>query len=378
MINAKWVRLIVFLGLTLGRPIGLPGSTPPPQAQSAATRPLPLKDGSVRFAVMGDTGRGQRGQLRGGAPVAAFHQEFPFDFVIMLGDNISGPTRPRTWRSKFGSLQGASRRRRPVPRESSATTTTRPSASTSFSTWAASATTPSAAPKASAGEPTVGGVRFFALDTDYLDKPQIDGSRKSWRRRLRVEDRLLPSPALFLRQDARLLARNPGHSRAAVRQVRRSVAFSGHDHFYERIKPQKGGIVYWVSGAAVRCARATRGHALTAKGFDLDSLHARRDQRRRHVFPGDQTRPRSTAGCFIARAPRRLARAQRPSQLPTRRGARGRAHQPHHPRRRSRGSAAHAATPVKETGPALPSGGPSALTRATWRRPPSQDLRHRT
>ena len=50
-----------------------------------------------------------------------------------------------------------------------------------------------------------------------------------------------------------------------------SAAFSGHDHVYERIKPQKGGIVYWVSGAGGSLRKGDlRATDMTAKGFDRD------------------------------------------------------------------------------------------------------------
>ncbi len=49
------------------------------------------------------------------------------------------------------------------------------------------------------------------------------------------------------------------------------AAFSGHDHLYERIKPQKGGIVYWVSGGGGSLRTGDlRATDMTAKGFDRD------------------------------------------------------------------------------------------------------------
>ena len=50
-----------------------------------------------------------------------------------------------------------------------------------------------------------------------------------------------------------------------------SVVFSGHDHFYERVKPQHG-IVYFVvgSGGRLRVGNIDRASGLTAKGFDTD------------------------------------------------------------------------------------------------------------
>lgn len=50
-----------------------------------------------------------------------------------------------------------------------------------------------------------------------------------------------------------------------------SLVLNGHDHFYERIKPQKG-IAYFVvgSGGQLRAGNIDRGTGLSAKGFDTD------------------------------------------------------------------------------------------------------------
>jgi len=50
-----------------------------------------------------------------------------------------------------------------------------------------------------------------------------------------------------------------------------SVVLTGHDHFYERLKPQKG-IAYFVvgSGGQLRKGNIDRGTGLTANGFDTD------------------------------------------------------------------------------------------------------------
>jgi hypothetical protein len=49
------------------------------------------------------------------------------------------------------------------------------------------------------------------------------------------------------------------------------VVLNGHDHFYERIKPQKG-ITYFVvgSGGKLREGNIDRSTGLTARGFDTD------------------------------------------------------------------------------------------------------------
>ena len=50
-----------------------------------------------------------------------------------------------------------------------------------------------------------------------------------------------------------------------------SVVLTGHDHFYERIKPQKG-IAYFVvgSGGQLRAGNIDTSTGLTARGFDTD------------------------------------------------------------------------------------------------------------
>ena len=46
------------------------------------------------------------------------------------------------------------------------------------------------------------------------------------------------------------------------------VVFTGHEHFYERIKPQQG-ITYFVNGSAAKLRRGNIGQSdITAKGFD--------------------------------------------------------------------------------------------------------------
>jgi hypothetical protein len=49
------------------------------------------------------------------------------------------------------------------------------------------------------------------------------------------------------------------------------VVFAGHEHFYERIKPQKG-VYYFISGAGgkLRKGDVKQGSALTDKAYDSD------------------------------------------------------------------------------------------------------------
>ena len=42
----------------------------------------------MRFAVIGDSGRGDQPQNDVAAQMVAWREQFPFDLVLMLGDNI--------------------------------------------------------------------------------------------------------------------------------------------------------------------------------------------------------------------------------------------------------------------------------------------------
>ena len=62
---------------------------------------LPLQPKSVRFAVIGDSGTGGKEQYEVGQQMAKFRGLFPFDFVIMLGDNMYGGQGEADYKIKF-------------------------------------------------------------------------------------------------------------------------------------------------------------------------------------------------------------------------------------------------------------------------------------
>ncbi|HEY2170837.1 MAG TPA: metallophosphoesterase, partial [Candidatus Angelobacter sp.] len=62
---------------------------------------IPLQEKSVRFAVIGDSGTGDRAQYEVAQKMEAYRQATKFDFVIMLGDNIYGSHSPRDFVKKF-------------------------------------------------------------------------------------------------------------------------------------------------------------------------------------------------------------------------------------------------------------------------------------
>jgi hypothetical protein len=112
-------------------------------------------------------------------------------------------------------------------------------------------------------------VRFFALDSNYMDKEQL-----AW-----FEKELAASGSdwkiVFFHHPLYSSGGAHGSTTALRDQIEPlfvkygvDVVFSGHDHFYERIKPQKG-IYYFVSGGAGKLRQGDiRKTGLTEKGFD--------------------------------------------------------------------------------------------------------------
>src|SRR5882672_3046059 len=60
---------------------------------------LPLEAKSVRFAVIGDSGTGEREQYDVAKQIEIYRQKVGFEFVIMLGDNIYGNHSPKDFES---------------------------------------------------------------------------------------------------------------------------------------------------------------------------------------------------------------------------------------------------------------------------------------
>src|SRR5262245_65760608 len=86
-VPASVLSAIVVIGLTSAVP--------------AQDLKLPLKDSSVKFAIIGDTGTGDKHQLAVAKQLAAHRDKFPFDFVLMMGDNLYGGNSARDYEKKF-------------------------------------------------------------------------------------------------------------------------------------------------------------------------------------------------------------------------------------------------------------------------------------
>ena len=248
---------------------------PAAQAPQAVAAPadvlrLPKKPGSVRFAAIGDAGRGDQAQYEVSAQMQAYRKVFPFDFVVMLGDNVYDGGTAEDYRLKF-ELPYKPFLDADVP---------------FFATIGNhdDANQPAYPPFHMGGEryytfkpPSIAArltgtdVRFFMIDTEQLDRTQLAwidremaGSNAEWK--IPVFHRPIYTSGRYARP-ARIL-------RAALEPVLVAhgvvVAFSGHEHFYERTKPQQG-VTYFISGGAGSLRFGDiRPTELAEAGFDRD------------------------------------------------------------------------------------------------------------
>src|SRR6187549_2726520 len=70
-------------------------------AAAAQELRLPNQEGSVKFAVIGDTGEPGPGQTAIAQQMAAWRKRFPFPFTLMMGDNLYGAESARDYQKKF-------------------------------------------------------------------------------------------------------------------------------------------------------------------------------------------------------------------------------------------------------------------------------------
>jgi predicted phosphodiesterase len=231
-----------------------------PQPHVANTS-LPNADGSVKFAVIGDSGTGGAAQAQIAAQMFAARARCRYEFVIMNGDNIYGGESPADFQAKF---------ERPY----------KPILDTGVKFYASLGNHDDATQAFykpfNMGENkyytfTHGNARFFALDSNFMDPRQLEwlerelGSSKSeWK----IAFFHHPLYSSGERHGSEIDLRNVLEPLFIEHGV--DVVFNGHEHFYERLKPQKG-IYYFVSGAAGKLRRGNIGpSAMTAKGFDTD------------------------------------------------------------------------------------------------------------
>ena len=241
--------------------------SPPPGALA-----LPLKEGSVRFAVIGDSGRGDDAQREVANQMAAWRAKFPFEFVLMLGDNIYPPREPDDFQKKFE-----------VPYKPlldsgvafyAAIGNHDPDVELNYAKFNMDGHRYYTFRKNERRlQGLVGaGVRFFVLDSRALDPTQLAWLQRELRQSSTDWKICYFHHPIY----------TSGRYQTAARMLRLAlepillegevdVVLSGHEHFYERIQPQHG-IAYFISGGAgsLRKGDIRRDSPLVARGFDTD------------------------------------------------------------------------------------------------------------
>lgn len=226
------------------------------------TLTLPNKESGVRFLVIGDTGTGTEKQQELAQVMLRVRQMFPFEFALMLGDNMYGSEKAADYKKKFEDIY-------------------RPLLDQKVKFYASLGNHDESNQRFYEffnmdGQEyyrfSKGNVSFYSLNSNYMDKKQVE-----WLNNKMAADTATWKVAFF---------HHPPYSSGAahgsdtkLRQIIEpifikygvNVVFAGHEHFYERIKPQKG-IYYFISGSGgkLRKGDVKEGSSLTAKAFDKD------------------------------------------------------------------------------------------------------------
>ncbi|MFY9553155.1 MAG: metallophosphoesterase [Blastocatellia bacterium] len=259
LISAAMTVTLLAIGYVSNTPGQNSGSNGTPKANLEVS--LPIKDGSVRFAVIGDTGSGTDKQQQVADMMVRYKKVFPFEFVLMMGDNLYGGDSAKDYDKKFEAVYKV------LLDEKLKFYATLGNHDDSnqrmYDHFNMNGKEYYSFKK--------GNVTFYSLNSNYMDKRQIN-----W-----LEDELSKNNSEWKICFFHHPPYSSGKAHGPEEQLREivepifvkhrvSVVFSGHEHFYERIKPQKG-IYYFISGAGGKLR--TGGVApsqITAKSFDQD------------------------------------------------------------------------------------------------------------
>ena len=223
---------------------------------------LPNKAGSVKFAVIGDSGQPGTGQMAIAKQMATWHGRFPFEFVLMTGDNLYGTESPRDYEKKFAIPykplldRGVKFQATLGNHDDAGQIHYKPFNMNGQKYY-------SFKPK--------GDVRFFSMDSNYVDQKQLEwlakelaASGSDWKI-VFFHHPLYSSGATHGSADTQRALIEPVLLKHGV-----NVVIAGHEHFYERLKPQKG-VAYFTIGSSAKLRKGDlRKSELTTFGNDSD------------------------------------------------------------------------------------------------------------
>jgi hypothetical protein len=213
-VRSPIAAILVFVGLGAASLMG-----------AAQNITLPLAIDSTRFAVLGDTGTGDKPQYEIGRRLEEYYERAHFTFAIMVGDNNQRFYKPFNMNGER------------------------------FYTF------------------TKANIEFFVLDSNYMDRKQLDwferamkDSKSDWKMAYFHHPLYSSGEAHGSEVDLRTLL-EPLFVKYGM-----DVVFAGHEHFYERVKPQKG-IHYFTCGGSAKLRKGDirKGSELTEKGDDIEN-----------------------------------------------------------------------------------------------------------
>lgn len=223
---------------------------------------LPNKKDSVKFLAIGDTGTGTKQQNELAKQMVDYRAVFPYEFAIMMGDNMYGAEDPKDFNAKFADvykalIDGGVKFYASLGNHDESNQRMYELFNMEGKEYYRFKR---------------GDVAFYSLNSNYMDKAQLD-----WLAGELGKDNARWKIAYFHHPPY-----SSGGAHGSSTGLRETiepilmrygvdVVFTGHEHFYERIKPQKG-IFYFVNGAGgkLRKGDVKQGSPLTAKAFDKD------------------------------------------------------------------------------------------------------------
>jgi DNA repair exonuclease SbcCD nuclease subunit len=233
--------------------------------QAYGQRLLSSSQPSIRFAVVGDTGTGGKAQYEVAGRLTSSRVRFPFDFVLLVGDNLYGSESPMDFQTKF-ELPFQRLLMEGVKFYATLGNHDEPSRQTVYKPFNMDGS------RYYTFKPKKG-IQFFSLDSTYMDRKQLEWFEKELRNSDSEWKICFFHHPLY----------SSGEKHGSDIELRRlleplmvqygvDIVLTGHEHFYERLKPQYG-VFHFIVGSSAKLRRGNITKSkITAKGFDQDHV----------------------------------------------------------------------------------------------------------
>lgn len=266
----RWLALLSVLVLAVGIAASASFGGSAQQTKETPKTSTANSAGLVPFVAFGDMGTGENSQYSVAAGMAAHHDKHPFDTVLMLGDNIYPNGDPALFKDRF-ERPDAELLKRGVRfyavlgnhdvRKGREAEMNYPNFNMNGKAYYSFVK----------GD---GLIEFFALDSTDFDRKQarwLDGALAASKAQWKVAylHHPLYSSGITHGSDTKLRAKlEPLLVKYGVTAV-----LSGHDHVYERTKPQRG-VQYFVSGTGAQLRKGDLDRSTPFFGAGNDTVNS--------------------------------------------------------------------------------------------------------